>query len=130
MREGGTLFGQFQKPFSAICDNDTAQSRKETVEGRSEEMGTDTTHTDDVVSWTNWVGNQTCNPAQILTPRSEAEVQEAVRAARRVRCAATGHSFTPIHVTDGTLLTMDGLQGEIRVDAASGRASALSGTTV
>lgn len=81
-------------------------------------------------TFTNWVGNQTCNPAQILTPRSEAEVQEAVRAARHVRCVATGHSDTPIHLTDGTLLTMDGLQGEIRVDAATGRASALPGTTV
>jgi FAD/FMN-containing dehydrogenase len=47
-----------------------------------------------------------------------------------VRCVATGHSCTPIHLTDGTLLTMDGLQGEIRVDAATGRASALAGTTV
>jgi len=83
-----------------------------------------------MATFTNWVGNQTCNPAQILTPRSEAEVQEAVRAARHVRCVATGHSSTPIHLTDGTLLTMDGLQGEIRVDAASGRASALPGTTV
>ena len=57
-----------------------------------------------MATFTNWVGNQTCNPAQILTPRSEAEVQEAVRAARHVRCVATGHSFTPIHLTDGTLL--------------------------
>jgi hypothetical protein len=46
-------------------------------------------------------------------------VQEAVRAARHVRCVATGHSCTPIHLTDGTLLTMDGLQGEIRASGSS-----------
>ena len=45
-----------------------------------------------MATFTNWVGNQTCNPAQILTPRSDAEVQEAVRAARHVRCVATGQS--------------------------------------
>ena len=40
-------------------------------------------------------------------------MQAAVRAAPAVRCVAAGHSFTPIHLTDGTLLTMDGLQGVI-----------------
>ncbi len=83
-----------------------------------------------MATFTNWVGNQSCHPAQILTPRSEAEVQAAVRAARQVRCVAAGHSFTPIHLTDGTLLTMDGLHGVLGVDGATGRASALPGTTV
>ena len=83
-----------------------------------------------MATFTNWVGNQSCSPAQILAPSSEAEVQEAVRGARQVRCVAAGHSFTPVHLTDGTLLTMDGLQGVLRVDAATGRATALPGTTV
>lgn len=83
-----------------------------------------------MATFTNWVGNQSCHPAQILTPTSEAEVQEAVRDARQVRCVATGHSFTPIHLTDGTLLRMDGLQGVLGVDAATGRATALPGTSV
>jgi FAD/FMN-containing dehydrogenase len=83
-----------------------------------------------MATFTNWVGNQSCSPAQILAPLSEAEVQEAVRGARQVRCVAAGHSFTPVHLTDGTLLTMDGLQGVLHVDAATGRATALPGTTV
>lgn len=83
-----------------------------------------------MATFTNWVGNQSCTPAEILAPASEAEVQAAVRASRHVRCVATGHSFTPIHLTDGTLLTMDGLQGVLGVDAATGRATALPGTSV
>jgi FAD/FMN-containing dehydrogenase len=78
----------------------------------------------------NWVGNQTCTPERILAPASEAEVQAAVRVARAVRCVATGHSFTPIHLTEGTLLTMDRLLGVLRVDPVTGRATALSGTPV
>jgi FAD/FMN-containing dehydrogenase len=83
-----------------------------------------------MATFTNWVGNQSCTPAAILAPASEAEVQAAVRAARQVRCVAAGHSFTPVHLTDGTLLTMDGLQGVTHLDAATGRATALPGTTV
>jgi len=78
----------------------------------------------------NWVGNQTCTPERILAPASEAEVQAAVRVARGVRCVATGHSFTPIHLTEGTLLTMDRLLGVLRVDPVTGRATALPGTPV
>ena len=83
-----------------------------------------------MATFTNWVGNQSCSPAQIVAPASEEEVQAAVRDARQVRCVAAGHSFTPVHLTDGTLLTMDGLHGVLGVDGATGRASALPGTTV
>jgi FAD/FMN-containing dehydrogenase len=83
-----------------------------------------------VTQFENWVGNQRCTPARILTPTSEAEVQAAVRGARELRCVATGHSFTPVHLTDGTLLTMDGLHGVLGVDAGRGRIRALPGTSV
>jgi FAD/FMN-containing dehydrogenase len=81
-------------------------------------------------TFTNWPGNQTCEPQRVLTPTSEEEVRGAVRAARQVRCVATGHSFTPIHLTDDTLLRMDGLKGIRSIDAATGRVVALPGTPV
>ena len=60
--------------------------------------------------FTNWVGNQTCTPARRVSPASEQEVQAAVReaiaAGRGVRVVATGHSFSPVHLTDGTMLTI------------------------
>ena len=80
--------------------------------------------------FTNWVGNQSCAPARILAPTSEADVQAAVRTAREVRCVATGHSFTPVHLTDDTLLTMDGLHGVLRVDPRTASITALPGTSV
>ena len=85
-------------------------------------------------TFTNWPGNQHCTPARRLSPSSEAEVQAAVRAAvaasEGVRVVATGHSFTPVHLTDGTLLDLDNLRGLLGIDAASRRVRALPGTTV
>jgi FAD/FMN-containing dehydrogenase len=80
--------------------------------------------------FTNWVGNQSCTPARILAPASEADVRAAVRTAREVRCVATGHSFTPVHLTGDTLLSMDGLHGVLRVDPVTGTITALPGTSV
>jgi FAD/FMN-containing dehydrogenase len=83
-----------------------------------------------VTEFANWVGNQRCTPARLLAPASEAEVQAAVCSARELRCVATGHSFTPVHLTDDTLLAMDGLHGVRGIDAGRGRIRALPGTSV
>jgi FAD/FMN-containing dehydrogenase len=80
--------------------------------------------------FTNWVGNQSFEPGAVVTPRSEAEVQAAVRGATSVRCAGAGHSFTPLHATAGTLLRTDALHGIVRIDAAAGRVVALPGTPI
>ena len=87
-------------------------------------------------TWTNWVGNQTCHPAAVLRPRDEGEVVAAVRdaiaAGRNMRVAATGHSCTPVCLTDGVLLQLADLAGVLEVDAdpEHRRATALAGTTV
>jgi FAD/FMN-containing dehydrogenase len=81
-------------------------------------------------AFVNWVGNQACSPDAIETPASEQEVQALVRGAGRVRCVATGHSFSPICMTDGTLLRMDRLTGLTGIDPATGRVAALPGTPV
>lgn len=85
-------------------------------------------------TWTNWVGNQTCTPAAIVRPRDEDEVVAAVRGAvaggHRVRVAATGHSCTPVCLTDGVVLELAGLAGVVAVDRQRCRATALAGTTV
>jgi len=66
-----------------------------------------------VPSWTNWVGNQTCEPARIAAPSSEDEVAalvaEAARDGLHVRAMGAGHSFTPVVATDGLLLDLRGL---------------------
>src|SRR5581483_11057618 len=75
--------------------------------------------------WQNWAGNQTAVPCRVLTPRSAGEVAEAVTGAARdgltVRMAGSGHSFTPVAVTDGVLLRPDGLRAVRAVDLAAGQ---------
>ncbi|HEY7257518.1 MAG TPA: D-arabinono-1,4-lactone oxidase [Gaiellales bacterium] len=80
--------------------------------------------------FTNWAGNQACAPRAVESPASEAEVQTLVRAADRIRCVATGHSFSPVCMTGGVLLRMDRMRGVTRVDPATGRVTALPGTPV
>ena len=83
-----------------------------------------------VQRFANWAGNQSCAPAAVESPGSEAEVQALVRAADQVRCVAAGHSFSPLCVTGGALLRMGRIAGVTRIDAATGRVTALPGTPV
>jgi FAD/FMN-containing dehydrogenase len=78
----------------------------------------------------NWAGNQSCSPGRVESPACEAEVRVLVQGAEQVRCVATGHSFSPVCVTDGTLLRMDRMSGITGIDSATGRVRALPGTPV
>ncbi|HTO55406.1 MAG TPA: D-arabinono-1,4-lactone oxidase [Myxococcota bacterium] len=85
-------------------------------------------------SWANFSGRVTCEPAHFARPRSEAEIAGAVRAAaasgRGLRVTGTGHSFTPLCATHGTLVSLDDWQGvEIgELDREARRAKVRSGT--
>ena len=74
-----------------------------------------------MATWTNWVGNQTCSPAELVAAASEDEVAAGVAAATErgltVRAAGAGHSFTPVVATDGLLLDLSALRGIRAVDA-------------
>ena len=81
--------------------------------------------------WQNWAGNQTAAPRRELTPRSAAEVAAAVTEAGRdgltVRMTGSGHSFTPVALTDGVLLRPDGLRAVRSVDPAAGQVTVEAG---
>jgi FAD/FMN-containing dehydrogenase len=85
-------------------------------------------------TWTNWVGNQSCSPAEIAAPASEDEVAAAVASAAArglsVRAAGAGHSFTPIVATDGLLLDLRGLGGIRSVDPERRRVVVGPATTI
>jgi L-gulonolactone oxidase len=74
--------------------------------------------------WRNWAGDQVCRPHEIVRPSSRAELIEAVgraaAAGRTVRASASGHSFTDIACTDGTMLKLEGLDRVLDVDRESG----------
>ena len=65
--------------------------------------------------WSNWSGGVSCRPHAIVAPRDEVELAAAVRKAEGVvRVPGTGHSFTPLNATNGTLIDLkafNGLQG-------------------
>lgn len=65
--------------------------------------------------WSNWSGGVTCKPAEFVTPRDEVELAAALRkCAAPVRAPGTGHSFTPLNATTGTIIDLkdfDGLNG-------------------
>jgi L-gulono-1,4-lactone dehydrogenase len=81
--------------------------------------------------WQNWAGNQTAQPRRVITPRSAGEVAEAVTLATldglAVRMTGTGHSFTPVAVTDGVLLRPGGLQAVRSVDELAGQVTVEAG---
>jgi L-gulonolactone oxidase len=83
-------------------------------------------------TWTNWSGLVTAHPTQSLTPRTTAEVVEAVIAARgagqTVKMVGTGHSFTSIGAPEGIMLRPDRLAGITVVDRDAMTVTALAGT--
>lgn len=71
----------------------------------------------------NWAGNVTFRPHDVVQPTTVDElcgaVATACAAGRRVRAAGARHSFSPIGVTDGTLVVMDDLSRLVEIDRES-----------
>ena len=84
--------------------------------------------------WRNWVGNQSCVPLYKGAPASEAELAEMIARAHaqglNIRCAGSGHSFTPIVATGGLLLTLAGMTGIRAIDTERQRVTVSAGTRI
>lgn len=85
-------------------------------------------------TWHNWAGNRSCVPARLVQPQNEADVAEALKLAERenlpVRVLGAGHSFSPICVTDGVLISPELMTGVTATDGATQRAVVLAGTRI
>lgn len=69
--------------------------------------------------WSNWSGGVVCKPKEIVAPKDEVALAAAVRKGRGpVRVPGTGHSFTPLNATDGTLVDLAAFGGLKRFDPA------------
>jgi len=67
--------------------------------------------------WSNWSGGVVCKPVEIVAPKDEVALAVAVRQGKvPVRVPGTGHSFTPLNVTDGTLIDLSAFAGLKRFD--------------
>lgn len=74
-------------------------------------------------AWTNWAGNQKAQVRRIATPSSTREVAQTVREAAaaglKVKPVGSGHSFSPVAVTDGVQVRLDHLSRLRSADKAS-----------
>ena len=84
--------------------------------------------------WRNWAGDQLCTPTAHERPGSIAELSAAIGRAReggsRVRAVGSGHSFSDIALSEGTLLSLDRLADVLDVDSASGLVQVQAGITI
>ncbi|MCC6926452.1 D-arabinono-1,4-lactone oxidase [Novosphingobium sp.] len=79
--------------------------------------------------WVNWSGLEHAYPARRLAPASEAELAAALpQAPAPVRPVGSGHSFTALVPTDGTLLSLDRIAGLVSHDARANTATVRAGT--
>jgi FAD/FMN-containing dehydrogenase len=86
------------------------------------------------MTWQNWAGTASADPAHRYWPRSVADISAAVTeagaAGLTVRALGSGHSFTPAAVTTGAALDLSGWTGIVSSDIPSGVVTARSGTTI
>lgn len=79
--------------------------------------------------WSNWAGTATSYPATRAAPASEAELAALMPSAKTpIRPVGSGHSFTALVPTEGTLLSLDRLEGVVSHDAARNTATIRAGT--
>jgi FAD-linked oxidoreductase len=83
-----------------------------------------------MANWSNWSGSVAANPTAIERPRTEAELAAIVARSKKVRVVGAGHSFMPLCETDGTLLSLADMEGEVEVSADFRRASAPAGMSL
>jgi FAD-linked oxidoreductase len=81
--------------------------------------------------WSNWSGGVVCKPRQIVAPKDEVELAAAVRQAPGpVRVPGTGHSFTPLNATDGTIIDLAAFSGVRGLDPEREIATIAAGTPI
>ncbi|MFC3678677.1 D-arabinono-1,4-lactone oxidase [Bacterioplanoides pacificum] len=82
-----------------------------------------------VLPWSNWSGNQSCQPNERLVPRSEEQLLDAIRnASQNIRSVGSGHSFSGLVPTDQTLLSLARLRGLENINPETMEADVWAGT--
>ena len=84
-----------------------------------------------IIPWRNWSGGQACIPEARVAPEDEASLAELVRGTKgEIRAVGSGHSFSPLVPTDGTLLSLSNMSGLIGADAQTLQSEFWGGTRV
>jgi len=79
--------------------------------------------------WSNWSGGVTCKPRKIVKPKDEVDLAAVVRQSEGpVRTPGSGHSFTPVNETNGTLIDLSTFTGLKAVDTEQQTATLAAAT--
>lgn len=79
--------------------------------------------------WSNWSGYVRAEPKLIASPADAGELGDLVRTAPGpVRVVGAGHSFTPLVASQGTILSLEKLEGLVSHDAQRNQARVRAGT--
>nr|WP_178112166.1 MULTISPECIES: D-arabinono-1,4-lactone oxidase [unclassified Pseudomonas] len=82
-----------------------------------------------LIPWRNWSGAQSCLPLERLAPKDLGELVQIIRQAPgKIRPVGSGHSFSALVPTDGTLLSLSFFNGLLEHDASSLQATFAAGT--
>lgn len=86
------------------------------------------------MTWQNWAGTASADPARRRWPRSADEIADAVTSAAKdgltVRALGSGHSFTQAAATSGVAIDLSCWTGIVAADLESGLITVRSGTTL
>ncbi len=81
--------------------------------------------------WRNWSGALSATPAQWAEPADEAALAALMaHGSRPIRVTGAGHSFTPLCVTDGTLVDIGSLSGIYSHDPVTQTVRVGAGTNI
>ena len=81
--------------------------------------------------WSNWSGWVKAWPKSIAEPATEEELASILREAEApIRPAGTGHSFTPLVESPGTIVTLRHIAGVVDHDPDAATARIKAGTTI
>ncbi|MFY9178463.1 MAG: D-arabinono-1,4-lactone oxidase [Venatoribacter sp.] len=70
-----------------------------------------------VLPWSNWSGNQSCQPNERWVPRSEEDLIKLIQEKNNnIRMLGSGHSFSGLVPTDQTLVSLARLRGIENLD--------------
>ena len=80
--------------------------------------------------WSNWSNAHSCYPSSWLYPEDELQLSCIVKDSgnKRIRVVGSGHSFSPLVVTDDILISLDNMQGVIEVDYENSEVEVWAGT--
>jgi len=82
-----------------------------------------------VLPWSNWSGNQRCQPSLRNVPRSHEQLAKLIReSTQSIRCLGSGHSFSPLVPTDETLISLARFRGVKNIDTQNQQATFGAGT--